>query len=176
MLYMRLAHPIEAMALDQFDNPAESGPSYRQVKLPTHLERGRRALQQSTSSVYIIAFLQYRQGLSYREISVSYGGGATSVGAPSQSPFRLRLRDERRTRLVTQNASPAAGNEGGGVFLLNSDPGKIMASELQGLIDNQVIESRDIEYKRTVTIGSKAEARQKCNSPRLNALNESLVA
>ncbi len=72
------------------------------------------------------------------EISIKHHGGATLVGAPSQSPFRVRLSDERRTRLVTQmlvTDSPAAGNEGGGVFLLNSDPGKITASELQGLID-----------------------------------------
>ena len=49
----------------------------------------------------------------------------------------------------------------GELFLLNWDPSKITGSDLQGLIDNQVIESSDIEYKRNVSIGSKAEERKK---------------
>src|SRR2546427_13241922 len=49
----------------------------------------------------------------------------------------------------------------GELFLLNWDPSKITGSDLQGVIDKQVIESSDIEYKRNVSIGSKAEERKK---------------
>src|SRR5450759_5513997 len=47
------------------------------------------------------------------------------------------------------------------MFLLNPDPERITAADLQALIDNGVIESRDIEYKRLVTVGPKADERKK---------------
>jgi hypothetical protein len=47
------------------------------------------------------------------------------------------------------------------MFLLNPEPRKITAANLQALIDDQVIESRDIEYKRIVAIGPKADEKKK---------------
>jgi len=47
------------------------------------------------------------------------------------------------------------------MFLLNPDPTRITAADLQALIDNEVIESRDIEYKRIVGIGPKTDEKKK---------------
>ena len=47
------------------------------------------------------------------------------------------------------------------MFLLNPDPTKITVSDLRALIDNEVIESRDIEYKRIVAVGPRADERKK---------------
>jgi len=41
-----------------------------------------------------------------------------------------------------------------------SRPSKNHAADLRALIDNEVIETRDIEYKRIVAVGSKADERK----------------
>jgi hypothetical protein len=47
------------------------------------------------------------------------------------------------------------------LFLLNTDPAKITAADLQRLIDDQVPESTSIEYKRRVEIGQRADSKKK---------------
>src|ERR1035438_5299879 len=67
-----------------------------------------------------------------------------------------------RQRKIAASVTRRTGNSGkGGMFLLNPEPGKITAADLQALIDDQVIESRDIEYKLIVAIGPRADEKKK---------------
>ena len=47
------------------------------------------------------------------------------------------------------------------MFLLNFDASKITLADLQALMDNEVVESRDIEYKRTLSVSLSPERKRK---------------
>jgi hypothetical protein len=47
------------------------------------------------------------------------------------------------------------------MFLSRPDPTKIAVSDLRALIDDEVIESRDIDYKRVVAVGPSADEMKK---------------